>query len=129
MLVDVAIVGAGMAGLTCARLLKESGYSVVLLEKSRGPGGRVATRRAHGTRIDHGLPFFWDQGPLTRQLIADAIDANVLQPWPRERATYCHPEGNSEIGPFLARDIDVRLQHHVEKPMAAPDRWLQKRKQ
>lgn len=114
MLVDVAIVGAGMAGLACARMLQESGYSVVLLEKSRGPGGRVATRRAHETRIDHGLPFFWDQGPLTRQLIADAIAADQLQPWPRARITYCHPNGNSEIGKFLARDLDVRLQHRVE---------------
>jgi len=102
-----------MAGLSCGRSLHASGYSVVLLEKSRGAGGRVATRRAHDTRIDHGLPCFWDQGPLTRQLIDEAIAANLLQPWPRDRATYCHPNGNSEIGKFLARDLDVRLQHRV----------------
>ncbi|MEO0947929.1 MAG: FAD-dependent oxidoreductase [Cyanobacteria bacterium J06641_5] len=125
--VDVAIVGAGMAGLACGRSLQASGYSVVLLEKSRGPGGRVATRRAHATRIDHGLPFFWDQGPLTRQLIDAAIAAGLLQPWPRERATYCHPNGNSEIGKFLARDLDVRLQHRVTK-LTAIDKDLDRGK-
>lgn len=47
---DVAVIGAGMAGLICAQQLQRAGYSVVMLEKSRGVGGRMATRRVSDTR-------------------------------------------------------------------------------
>ena len=46
---DIAVIGAGMAGLVCAQQLSQAGYSVVVVEKSRGVGGRVATRRLQGT--------------------------------------------------------------------------------
>ena len=48
----VAIIGAGISGLACARQLVKSGVSVVVFDKGRGIGGRVATRRAvHNTRF------------------------------------------------------------------------------
>ena len=46
---DVAIIGAGLAGLTCAQQLHQAGYRVVIVEKSRGVGGRVATRPSRST--------------------------------------------------------------------------------
>ena len=55
---QIAIVGAGMAGLSCATRLAALGHELVLFDKGRGPGGRMATRRveADGTmlRFDHG---------------------------------------------------------------------------
>ena len=63
----VAIIGAGMAGVTCARLLADAGHAVQLFDKSRGTGGRMATRRArwlacdglaHESSFDHGAPGF-----------------------------------------------------------------------
>ncbi|MEQ8485798.1 MAG: FAD-dependent oxidoreductase [Pseudomonadales bacterium] len=58
---NIAVIGAGMAGVTCARALAEAGLDVTLLEKSRGLGGRLATRRVDGAaasawRFDHGAP-------------------------------------------------------------------------
>jgi predicted NAD/FAD-dependent oxidoreductase len=41
----IGIVGAGMAGLSCAEGLANHGHDVVLLDKGRGPGGRMSTRR------------------------------------------------------------------------------------
>ncbi len=55
---DIAIIGAGMAGLICAQRLTEAGYSVLVVEKSRGLGGRLATRRLYGTWADHGGLLF-----------------------------------------------------------------------
>jgi hypothetical protein len=52
----VAIVGAGLAGLTCARALRDAGCEVVVFDKGRGPGGRTATRRAGALSFDHGAP-------------------------------------------------------------------------
>ncbi|MEY4932043.1 MAG: hypothetical protein RLZZ403_363, partial [Pseudomonadota bacterium] len=53
----VAIVGAGLAGLACARVLFGAQYSVTVLEKSRGLGGRIATRRVGRLAFDHGAQY------------------------------------------------------------------------
>ena len=53
---DIAIIGAGMAGLTAARLLVNHGREVRVYEKSRGTGGRLATRRSDAGAFDHGAP-------------------------------------------------------------------------
>jgi predicted NAD/FAD-dependent oxidoreductase len=58
---DVIMIGAGMTGLTCARYLADAGVSVQVLDKGRGVGGRMATRRAAADglelRFDHGAQF------------------------------------------------------------------------
>ena len=57
--VDFAIIGAGLAGATAASHLAASGASVCVLEKSRGAGGRMATRRtADPLQFDHGAQYF-----------------------------------------------------------------------
>ncbi len=53
----VAVVGAGIAGLACARRLMEAGRAVTLFDKGRRPGGRLASRRAGGFRFEHGTPY------------------------------------------------------------------------
>lgn len=50
----IAVIGAGLAGLTAARALADRGYSVVVYDKGRGLGGRMASRRKDGWRFDHG---------------------------------------------------------------------------
>lgn len=54
----VAIVGAGLSGLAAGRALHDDGHTVVLIDKGRGPGGRLATRRIGAARFDHGAQFF-----------------------------------------------------------------------
>jgi renalase len=54
----VLVVGAGISGCICARRLSDFGYEVTVVEKGRGVGGRMSTRRMNGARIDHGAQFF-----------------------------------------------------------------------
>ena len=54
----IAIIGAGLAGLTCGKALQQAGHDVVIFEKSRGIGGRLATRRAEPFYFDHGVAAF-----------------------------------------------------------------------
>jgi phytoene dehydrogenase-like protein len=54
-MVDVAIVGAGMAGLCCAVRLEQAGLSVKLLEAEDAPGGRIRTDQVDGFRLDRGF--------------------------------------------------------------------------
>jgi renalase len=53
----VAIIGAGMAGLACARRLADAGVMPVIFDKGRGIGGRLATRRVDGLQFDHGAQY------------------------------------------------------------------------
>lgn len=54
----VAIVGAGISGLSCAARLIETGHEVELFDKARKPGGRLSTRRREGFAFDHGAQYF-----------------------------------------------------------------------
>ena len=54
----IAVIGTGLAGLACATVLRAAGEDVVLFDKSRGYGGRMASRRRDGCAFDHGLPAF-----------------------------------------------------------------------
>lgn len=54
----IAVIGAGLAGLTCARHLTERGHSVIVYEKSDAVGGRMATRQTELGGFDHGAQYF-----------------------------------------------------------------------
>ncbi|MEM7702979.1 MAG: FAD-dependent oxidoreductase [Pseudomonadota bacterium] len=64
---DIAIIGAGMAGLACATKLKAAGREVRVFDKGRGPGGRMAARRTEiageTVRFDHGAQYFTARDP------------------------------------------------------------------
>ncbi|MEL0004062.1 MAG: FAD-dependent oxidoreductase [Rhodospirillales bacterium] len=54
----IVIIGAGITGLSCARTLANHGQASLILEKGRGVGGRVSTRRAqNGMTFDHGAQY------------------------------------------------------------------------
>jgi predicted NAD/FAD-dependent oxidoreductase len=60
---SVAIVGAGMAGASAAAALHKAGLAVTLFEKSRGPSGRMSTRRTDSWQADHGAQYFTAESP------------------------------------------------------------------
>ena len=77
----IAIVGAGIAGLACARVMRDAGHVVRVFEKSRGVGGRMATRRTdHGT-FDHGAQYFTARDPLFRQMVDGWLTAGIVAPY------------------------------------------------
>jgi predicted NAD/FAD-dependent oxidoreductase len=77
----VAVVGAGIAGLACARALREVGVSAVVLDKGRAPGGRVATRRLPTWSFDLGAQYFTARTPRFRAEVAAMIDDGACAPW------------------------------------------------
>jgi len=70
---DIAIIGAGMAGLACATKLKAAGHSLQVFDKGRGPGGRMAARRVEiageTVRFDHGAQYFTARDPGFRAAV------------------------------------------------------------
>jgi predicted NAD/FAD-dependent oxidoreductase len=86
----VSIVGAGIAGATCAAVLSAAGHRVTVFDKAHGPGGRLATRRAvwtdrdgqpRSTPLDHGAPGFTAESAGFRQFVAEAERAGRLVRW------------------------------------------------
>ncbi len=76
-----AVVGAGMAGLTCARALYDAGQAVVVFDKARGPGGRVSTRRTPDGAFDHGAQVMVARHAPFQQQLADWAAAGLVAPW------------------------------------------------
>jgi len=77
------VVGAGISGLLAAKALKEKGWTVTVLEKSRGVGGRMATRRVGRNKFDHGAQFFTVRGERFAGLVEDWLSAGVATQWTR----------------------------------------------
>lgn len=109
----VVIIGAGVAGLTAARRLAES-YDVIVLDKGRGVGGRLATRRIGDATFDHGAQFITTHTAEFAEVVAQWVDDGVAVPWFRGR-----------IGPHGATDADghgrfrgVRSMNAIAKDLA-----------
>lgn len=88
----IAIIGAGLAGISCAQLLTQAGHSVHLFDKSRGPSGRMSTRRSQDAatnwQCDHGAPFFSPTDSHFRAEVETWVEAGVAAAWPARLATH-----------------------------------------
>ena len=76
---NIAIIGAGMAGAAAARTLSAHGHAVQLFDKSRGAGGRLMTKRQFG--IDHGAQYFTARSPEFVQQVREWQAAGVVSTW------------------------------------------------
>lgn len=140
----VAVIGAGIAGASLARALTETGCDVKVVDKSRGTGGRMATRRfqwtdaegrLHDTALDHGAPGFAARGAVFRAWVADAVRAGVLAPWRPVLAEGSHPlddDGPLYVGlpdmpaasRWLLQDLAFTPNATVERLRKTPQGWL-----
>lgn len=107
----VGIVGAGIAGLACAHSLTAGGHDVVLLDKGRGPGGRMSTRRLQTSQgvasFDHGAQYFTARDENFRAQVDDWITEGVVAPWPAAAAdAYVGvPAMNAPVKSLAARQL------------------------
>lgn len=77
----IIVVGAGISGCVCAYELSKAGHEVVVVEKGRGVGGRMATRRMQGARIDHGAQFLTARSPRMLTLLEQWKANQDVVPW------------------------------------------------
>ncbi len=113
---DCLVLGAGIAGITAARKLVAAGFSVCLLEKSRGLGGRFATRRIEGQSFDHGAQFFTTRGKAFSEEVQKWVDADIARPWfgePRHER-FCGVGSMNRLAKELSLGLDVRRDQKVE---------------
>lgn len=127
---DVVIVGAGMAGLSAARDLSAAGLSVMVVDKGRGVGGRMATRRIGDATFDHGAQFITTRDPDFAGDLSGWRDAGAAAVW-------CHGFGSEADGHerwrgaptmnslprHMARGLDIRLDQAVASIHSIPGGW------
>ncbi len=80
----IAIIGAGLAGLSCAVRLTELGHHVELFEKSRGAAGRMSTKRGEGWAADHGAQYFTARDPLFIEQVKKWLADQAVALWTPE---------------------------------------------
>ncbi|RYJ05781.1 MAG: FAD-dependent oxidoreductase, partial [Actinomycetales bacterium] len=78
---SVIVVGAGIAGLACARTLGEAGLPVTVVDRGRKVGGRMASRRLQDRPTDLGAAFFTVSDPRFAAVVDDWKDRDLARPW------------------------------------------------
>lgn len=124
----IGIIGAGLSGLVAGKILARAGHDVVVFEKSRGYGGRMATRRIEYNevvRVDHGASYLSGHSETYLAFLKELEEHGLVSPWTdhfscyadgrilpelpgRERTPhYIAPDGMNSIGKYLGRTLDI----------------------
>ncbi len=130
----VVVIGAGMAGLTAARRLADS-CDVVVVDKGRGVGGRLATRRIGGATFDHGAQFLTTHTAEFAARVSEWTATGVVVPWFRGRIGpdgVTDPDGHvrfrgaptmNALAKHVAVGLDVRTGSRVSAVRRAARGW------
>ncbi len=124
----IGIIGAGMAGLSCATALTVCGHEVVLFDKGRGPGGRMSTRRLATplgeTAFDHGAQYFTARDARFVKAVDDWSDAGHVARWPvaGDDAWVGTPAMNAPVR-AMAAVLDVRWATRIDRIAYAGEAW------
>ncbi|MGI0479860.1 NAD(P)/FAD-dependent oxidoreductase [Geminocystis sp. CENA526] len=124
MTIKVAVIGAGLSGLTCAKQLQNQGFSVDIFDKGRGVGGRMSSRRTSWGYIDHGTQYFTAKSSLFQAFLRDydsliSVWEGKFARWRGGELTFISPE-NCRYVPSIAMNnlcknmgLEVRLQTRI----------------
>ena len=111
----VAVVGAGISGLTAASHLARGGCAVTVYETGRGPGGRTSTRRAGpdgaGWQFDHGAQYFAAKDPAFRDIVEDWRAEGLVAEWTGVFGTL-----DATTGTFVREDVSETKERWVGTP-------------
>ena len=105
----IAVVGAGIAGIACARTLMQAGHQVTVFEKSRGAGGRMATRRTEFGSFDHGTQYFTVRDPRFVKVLESV--QGLVRPWSANTVRILDGAGR-----VVAASLPPKESHWVASP-------------
>ena len=137
-MVDVICVGAGISGSLLGHLLKDH-MRVLLVDKSRGPGGRMSTRRimheGREYKFDHGAQFFTARSHQFKTLIDPLVGMNLIKEWHsqiphasyssvKESTRFCGTTGMNSLAKFFSSDVECHFEWQCTKISNVSDRWI-----
>lgn len=138
----IAIIGAGLAGLTCASKLQAGGHTVIVYEKSRAVSGRMSTRENELGGFDHGAQYFTATSVAFKKALAEWTRLGWTAAWTPRLAVLDHgivtapsaparrkqrwvaQPGMRALGEHLAQSLDVRTEQQVRRVESFGNKWL-----
>ena len=141
-LMHIAIIGAGIAGLSCARQLQSQGHAVTVYEKTDNIGGRAGTRQTELGGFDHGAQYFTATSKPFKQLVNNWKKAGLVAEWKgrlvelnngstkaipaakRAIQRWVAQPGMSALAEELAQGLDIRLEQPVVRIEPYGKQWL-----
>ncbi len=106
---EIAVIGAGIAGIACARTLVQAGHKVTVFEKSRGAGGRMSTRTSEFGGFDHGAQYFTVRDARFEKALA--ISPELVRRWSANTVRIL-----DEAGRVVASSLPPKEAHWVATP-------------
>ncbi|MEM9357167.1 MAG: FAD-dependent oxidoreductase [Pseudomonadota bacterium] len=108
---SIGIIGAGITGLACAAKLAEAGLNPVVIDKGRGIGGRLATRRSEsGLQFDHGAQYLDAATEGFQAVLDEAVNAGKVKVWDIGSPTrYVGIPGMNGLAKHLGEGLDIRF--------------------
>ena len=116
----IVIIGGGISGLIAGNILQKKGRTVTILDKGRGIGGRLATRRIRHSDLitgvfDYGMQFFTVSDPTFQEWVDQWLVEGIVTEWSNrlsngETPCYRGFESNRSLAQYLAKDLDIHLQ-------------------
>lgn len=133
----IAVIGAGLAGLTFASNLKAQA-DITIFEKSRGIGGRMATRYAEHYEFDHGAQYFTAKGEAFQNFLQPFIEKGTVYNWqpnlvtlskegmqerPSNHPSYVASPRMNALAKELATDLKLVGNTHIDKVSGSAAAW------
>lgn len=123
---DIAIIGSGITGLSCARRLTDAGLAPKLFDKGRGIGGRVATRRADGgLQFDHGAQAIPHNSDMFLSVLKTAQEHGAVAAWDRHTGDprLVGVPGMTGFAKFLGRGLELQQATEITALTRIADGW------
>ncbi|MDB9891062.1 NAD(P)-binding protein [Alphaproteobacteria bacterium] len=116
-LFDLLVLGSGVAGLAAARLAKNDGKSVLVIDKGRRLGGRVSTKRQDGFVFNHGAQFVTAKGTEFANLLDMAKVAGNIKDWQvsDDKIVQIGTPSMRDLPQFMAAELMIRQQTEITK--------------
>lgn len=134
----IAVIGAGLSGLTAAQGLMQLGHEVTVYEKARGSGGRMASSRQQWGQLDMGAQYFTAKDPRFKRTVDEWQYRGWCDVWPftpfqqQNQKLHASPDtviryagvgGMSAITRGLAQSLPVNFQCQIKAVVRQADSW------
>ena len=121
----ILVVGAGVSGSIAAKTLQDEGLNVTVVDKGRGAGGRLSSRRTELGRFNHGAPDFEVTSPCFERFVKRCCAAGILERTIHfNGARYHAPSAMNAVVKHLQRGLDVQFNTRVLRISRENERWV-----